>query len=85
MSNGAEGPPSNPADAADRGESKRAARRAEDDMWAASGLLMAGVFVWGGAGYLVAQWLDEPLFTMVGLLVGTATALYGIWFRYGRS
>ena len=48
-------------------------------------MLISGVAVWGGAGYLLARWLDAPLLTMVGLLVGTATALYGIWFRYGRS
>ena len=41
--------------------------------------------MWGGVGYLVSLWLGSPLFTMAGLLVGTVTALYGIWFRYGRS
>lgn len=61
------------------------ARKHQDDAWAASSLLISGVLVWGGIGYGVSQWLDNPLFTMVGLLVGTATALYGIWFRYGRS
>ena len=45
---------------------------------------MAGVIVWGGAGYLVSEWLDNQLFVMIGLLLGTSTALYGIWFRYGR-
>ena len=59
-------------------------RRANNDAWAASGLLMSGVVVWGGAGYLVSEWLGNQLFTMVGLLTGTGTALYGIWFRYGR-
>ncbi|MCU1593284.1 MAG: hypothetical protein JWO12_676 [Frankiales bacterium] len=65
--------------------SRSAERKAQDDAWAASGLLMAGVVVWGGAGYLVSEWLDNQLFVMVGLLLGTGTALYGIWFRYGRS
>lgn len=59
-------------------------RKAHNDAWAASGLLMSGVIVWGGAGYLVSQWLDNQLFVMLGLLLGTVTALYGIWFRYGR-
>lgn len=59
--------------------------KAQNDAWAASGLLMSGVIVWGGAGYLVSEWLDNQLFVMVGLLLGTGTALYGIWFRYGRS
>ena len=64
---------------------RNADRREHNDAWAASGLLISGVVVWGGAGYLVSEWLDNQLFVMVGLLLGTGTALYGIWFRYGRS
>ena len=64
---------------------RNADRKAHHDAWGASGLLMSGVIVWGGAGYLVSEWLDNQLFTMVGLLTGTGTALYGIWFRYGRA
>ena len=45
---------------------------------------MAGVIVWGGAGYLVSEWLDNQLFVMIGLLLGTVTALYGVWLRYGK-
>lgn len=85
MSSGATGSPSEPVDPTDKEASKRASRRESDDAWAASSMLISGVAVWGGAGYLLARWLDAPLLTMVGLLVGTATALYGIWFRYGRS
>lgn len=85
MSSGASGSPSEPVDPTDDEVAKRASRRESDDAWAATSLLLSGVAVWGGAGYLLARWLDAPLLTMVGLLVGTATALYGIWFRYGRS
>ena len=81
MSSGAAGSAPDP----DRESEKRAARKESDDAWAATSLLISGVAVWGGAGYLLGRWLDTPLLTMVGLLVGTATALYGIWFRYGRS
>jgi len=85
MSSGATGSPSDPVDPSGEQADSRAARRESDDAWAATSLLISGVAVWGGAGYLLARWLDAPLLTMVGLLVGTATALYGIWFRYGRS
>lgn len=68
-----------------RAGSRRVERQAQDDAWAASGLLLSGVAVWGGVGWLVARWLDNQLFVMLGLLLGTGTALYGIWFRYGRS
>lgn len=68
----------------DDGE-RRAERQAANDAWSAFGLMLSGVVVWGGAGYLVARWTGHQLFTMVGLLVGMATALYAVWFRYGRS
>ncbi|MCU1602039.1 MAG: hypothetical protein JWO22_2748 [Frankiales bacterium] len=81
MSSSAEGSSHDPVDDAERS----VARRESNDAWAATSLLISGVLVWGGVGYLVSLWLGSPLFTMAGLLVGTATALYGIWFRYGRS
>ena len=85
MSSSAAGsPPDDPYGESD-GPDRGAARKESDDAWAATSLLISGVAVWGGAGYLVSRWLHSPLFTMVGLLLGTATALYGIWFRYGRS
>jgi ATP synthase protein I len=85
MSSGADGSPPDPADEADGEAARRASRKESDDAWAATSMLISGVGIWGGAGYVAAQWWDAPLLTMVGLLVGTATALYGIWFRYGRS
>ena len=47
--------------------------------------MVSGVLVWGGVGYRLAHRTGHQLFTMGGLLVGMGTALYGIWFRYGRS
>ena len=64
---------------------RAADRKANHDAWAASGLIMSGVVVWGSVGYLVSDWLDNQLFTMAGLLTGTGTALYAIWVRYGRA
>ncbi|MGB8652827.1 MAG: hypothetical protein WCD35_19435 [Mycobacteriales bacterium] len=60
-------------------------RQAQNDAWGAFGLMLSGVIVWGGVGYLVSQWLHNQLFTMLGLLLGMGTALYAVWFRYGRS
>jgi ATP synthase protein I len=77
-------PPRDPYAASDDGE-QRAGRQASNDAWSAFGLMVSGVVVWGGAGYLVSRWTGHQIFTMVGLLVGMGTALYGIWFRYGRS
>ena len=84
MSSSAEGSRPDPDRKITDGPDQRAARKESNDAWAATSLLLSGVVVWGGAGYLVSLWLGSPLFTMAGLLLGTATALYGIWFRYGR-
>lgn len=66
-------------------DGRDAGRRAQNDAFGALGLLMSGVLVWGGAGWLVSRWLGSPVFTMAGLLLGTGSALYLVWFRYGRS
>lgn len=81
-------PPVGPLEGPDRdardGE-RRAQRQAANDAWSAFGLMISGVVVWGGAGYLVSRWTHLEVFTLLGLLLGTGTALYGIWIRYGRS
>jgi ATP synthase protein I len=63
----------------------RTAPPAREDAWGAFGLVASGVFVWGGAGWLVSQWLDNRLFVMLGLLLGMFGGLYLVWFRYGRT
>jgi ATP synthase protein I len=60
-------------------------RKGESDAWGAFGLMVSGVAVWGGVGWLLSEWLDNRIFLMLGLLLGMAGALYLVWFRYGRS
>jgi F0F1-type ATP synthase assembly protein I len=60
-------------------------RKGEQDAWGAFGLMVSGVAVWGGVGWLLSEWLDNRVFLMVGLLVGMSAALYLVWFKYGRS
>jgi ATP synthase protein I len=60
-------------------------RQGQADAWSAFSLVLSGVLVWGGAGWLVSEWLDNSAFLMLGLLVGTGAALYIVWFRYGRT
>ena len=62
----------------------RSARKGESDAWAALGLVMSGVLLWGGVGYAVGAWLDSGIPVMIGLLVGMFASLYLVWFRYGR-
>lgn len=45
--------------------------------WSIIGYLIAGMAVWGGVGWLVDAWLDLPgIATMIGLIVGTAGAIF---------
>lgn len=67
-------------------EADRAFRRqGEADAYGALGLVISGVLVWGGVGFVVSKQLDNQIFVMVGLLVGMAAGLFLVWFRYGRQ
>ena len=78
-------PTGDPARAETRppGDDPQARSRSEADAWGAFGLVVSGVTVWGGVGFLVGEWLDNPLPRVIGLLVGMAAGLYLVWFRYG--
>ena len=71
--------PTEPTDDADA----RQRRKGQSDAWNAFGLVVSGVLVWGGVGFLVGAWLDSPLPRLVGLLVGMGAGLYLVWLRYG--
>jgi F0F1-type ATP synthase assembly protein I len=60
-------------------------RKGEADAYGALGLVISGVLVWGGVGYLLSERFDNQLFVLVGLLLGMGGGLYLVWFRYGRS
>lgn len=66
-------------------DSSEEARREQANAWNAVSLIIAGVAVWGGIGWIVAQWLDNKLFTMAGLLLGAGAAMYLVWVRYGKA
>ncbi len=66
-------------------ESRDVGRKGEADAYGALGLVISGVLVWGGVGYLLTEWLDNRLFVLVGLLVGMGAGMYLVWFRYGRQ
>lgn len=58
----------------------------ENAGWVITSYLIAGMFVYGGIGWLVGRWtgLTAVLFP-VGMLVGLVLAIVGVIFRYGRS
>jgi ATP synthase protein I len=59
--------------------------RESDDAWGALSLVISGITLWGGAGFLLGLWLDSQVPVVLGLLLGMAGALYLVWVRYGRS
>lgn len=78
-------PPDAPDDPLKDESSRVAGRKGEADAYGALGLVISGVLVWGGAGFLVSERLDNPVFVMLGLLLGMGAGLYLVWFRYGRQ
>lgn len=73
-------PPTSPDD-----ESGAVGRKGEADAYGALGLVISGVLVWGGVGFLLSERFDNRLFVLVGLLLGMGAGLYLVWFRYGRQ
>jgi ATP synthase protein I len=51
--------------------------------WSVPGYLLAGMALYGGIGWLLDQWLGTGWIVLVGLLAGSALAMYVIWLRYG--
>ncbi|SNX98281.1 hypothetical protein SAMN06893097_11062 [Geodermatophilus sabuli] len=51
--------------------------------YAVIGTLISGMAVWGGAGWLLDQWLDTRVFFPVGIIFGMAVAIYLVVARYG--
>lgn len=51
--------------------------------WAIMSTLLAGIFVWGGVGWLVDRWLETKFATPVGLILGMGLAVYSVVKRYG--
>ncbi len=46
--------------------------------------LVAGLLVYGGAGWLLDWWLESGFFFPVGLILGAITGMYVVIRRYGR-
>lgn len=54
--------------------------------WTALGYLIAGMAVWGFAGWLVDRWLgSDGIATAAGIMVGVAGGIYLIMKRMGPS
>jgi ATP synthase protein I len=56
------------------------------DAWSVIGLLLGGLLVWGGIGYLLDRWLGfRALFLPIGLIVGAIGSTWLVVIRYARQ
>lgn len=54
--------------------------------WSVVATLLAGPLVWGLAGWGADSLLGTPrVFTVAGILLGAALAMYIVWVRFGRT
>ncbi len=53
--------------------------------WAVTGTILSGMAVWGGAGWLLDQWLDVRLFAPIGIILGVAVAIYVVVVKFGAA
>lgn len=57
----------------------------EADAWNAISLILSGMIVWGGIGWLLSEQLDNRLPLALGLVIGTGAGTALVWLRYGRQ
>lgn len=55
------------------------------DPWHAFGYLVAGVFLYGGLGWLADWWLGTTFLVAVGILLGAGLGLYLTYARFNRT
>lgn len=54
--------------------------------WAITGTLIAGMLVLGGIGYVLDRVLDTgAVLTGIGIVIGGALGVYGVYLRHGRG
>jgi F0F1-type ATP synthase assembly protein I len=70
-----------PSDSASHGFN----RKGEADAWNALSLVISGMLLWGGVGWLLSVWLGPRPLIGLGLMVGTGSGLVLVWLRYGRQ
>lgn len=57
--------------------------RPRGDPWNAFGYLVAGVLLYGSAGFALDRWWDTHFMVAVGILFGATLGLYMTWARFG--
>ena len=52
------------------------------DPWMAFGYLVAGVLLYGAAGFGLDRWLGTSFLVVVGILLGATLGTYQTWARF---
>lgn len=60
-------------------------RREQSDAWGAFSLLLSGLLVYGGLGWLVAHLTGIQWLLGLGIVLGAAGGLLAVWLRYGKA
>ncbi|UBU15134.1 AtpZ/AtpI family protein [Nonomuraea gerenzanensis] len=55
-----------------------------DAMWSIPSLLLAGMAIYGGIGWLLDRWLDMSAFFPIGIVLGLVLAGYLAYRKFSR-
>lgn len=69
----------------DRELQRQIGRREQSDAWGAFSLLLSGLLVYGGLGWLAAHFTGLHWLLGVGIVLGAAGGLLAVWLRYGKA
>jgi F0F1-type ATP synthase assembly protein I len=68
-----------------RGRDRGEAWRGADQAWDVIGLLLAGILVCGGLGWLLDHWLGLPdVFLPIGMVLGVGISIWLVYVKYGK-
>ncbi|MGH3241987.1 AtpZ/AtpI family protein [Actinomadura sp. KC06] len=59
-------------------------REFADAAWSVPSYLLSGMIIWGGLGWLLAEWTGQNWLTAVGVVIGVGLAVYLVYVKYGR-
>ena len=60
-------------------------RREQSEAWGAFSLLLSGLLVYGGLGWLAAHLTGIQWLLGLGIVLGAAGGLLAVWLRYGKA
>jgi F0F1-type ATP synthase assembly protein I len=68
-----------------QGRDRREAWRGADQAWEITGLLLAGIVVWGGIGWLLDRLFGfTDVLLPVGMLLGAGISIWLVYLKYGK-